>query len=156
VPPPVQGVDGHAEHLRQLTDCHQSIKLLRHFSPPVPAGGDWSGKPPVIASICERLESIRWIAHARRSSDRARRSPDRWLAPRLPRKPDLRDGPLLDCPGSVARMRTNSAGKTSEPALARIDGRASRRAWGYAGGLAAKFLRPSRVPDAGAREMLAD
>ena len=36
----------------------------------------------------------------------------------LGRKPDLRDRTLLDCPGSLARMRTNSAGTTSESALA--------------------------------------
>src|SRR5215212_11169849 len=32
VPPPVQGVNGHAEHLRQAGDRQQSIKLVGHCS----------------------------------------------------------------------------------------------------------------------------
>jgi hypothetical protein len=35
VPPPVQGVNRHAEHLRQVGDRQQSIKLVGHFSPRV-------------------------------------------------------------------------------------------------------------------------
>jgi len=37
VPPPVQRVDRHAEHVGQLSDRHQSIKLVSHFSSPIPA-----------------------------------------------------------------------------------------------------------------------
>src|SRR5215207_2836847 len=67
VPPPVKGVNRHAEHLRQVGDRQQSIKLVGHFSPTVLARGDWSGKPPTIASFCRRPASLRPIARAWRS-----------------------------------------------------------------------------------------
>ncbi|MCE3276580.1 MAG: hypothetical protein K0R13_2435 [Propionibacteriaceae bacterium] len=149
VPPPVQGVNRHPEHLRQVGDAHQSIKLVCHISPPVPASGDWPGKPPVIARICERLCVLKVDCTSSA------------FAGRLACPPRSAESPIFETKrcwigrAGWPRMRTPPVIRVSQHS-ARIDGRASRLAWGCAEGISAKLLRPWRVPDGRAREMLAD
>jgi hypothetical protein len=75
--------------------------------------------------------------------------------PRSRRKPIFeRDAAGLA--GPPGQTEANPAGNTSKPALGPYRWASRLAGMGLRRGLAAKFLRPSRVPEGRAREMLAD